>query len=37
MVMVHQVHTYAELRKKIHEYLRIQHPEWIHPKRISVV
>ena len=27
--MVHQVHTYAELRKQIHDDLRVQHPEWI--------
>ena len=29
MVMVRQVHTYADLRKQIHDDLRIQHPEWI--------
>ena len=29
--MVHQIHTYADLRKQIHEDLRIQHPEWIQP------
>jgi hypothetical protein len=29
--MVHQVHTYADLRKQIHDALRIQHPEWIQP------
>jgi hypothetical protein len=27
--MVHQVHTYADLRKQIHDDLRVQHPEWI--------
>jgi hypothetical protein len=27
--MVHQIHTYAELREQIHVDLRIQHPEWI--------
>ena len=27
--MVRQVHTYADLRKQIHDDLRIQHPEWI--------
>ena len=27
--MVHQVHTYADLRKQIHDDLRIQHPEWV--------
>src|SRR5439155_13941950 len=29
MVMVYQIHTYADLRKQIHEDLRLQHPEWI--------
>ena len=29
--MVHLVHTYADLRKQIHEDLRIQHPEWVEP------
>ena len=29
MVMVHQIHTYAELGEQIHVDLRIQHPEWI--------
>jgi len=27
----HQIHTYAELRKQIHDDLRIQHPEWVQP------
>jgi hypothetical protein len=31
MVMVHQTPTYADLRKQIHDDLRIQHPEWVHP------
>jgi len=31
MVMVYQIHTYADLRKQIHEDLRLQHPEWIQP------
>jgi hypothetical protein len=31
MVMLHEVHTYADLRKQIHEDLRIQHPEWVQP------
>ena len=31
MAMVRQVHTYAELRKQIHDDLRIQHPEWVQP------
>jgi hypothetical protein len=29
--MVHQVHTYTDLRKQIHHDLRIQHPEWVQP------
>ena len=31
MVMVHQIHTYADLRKQIHDDLRTQHPEWVQP------
>jgi hypothetical protein len=29
--MFHQLGTYADLRKQIHDDLRIQHPEWIQP------
>ncbi len=29
--MVHQLYTYADLRKQIHDDLRIQHPEWVQP------
>jgi hypothetical protein len=29
--MLHELHTYADLRKQIHNDLRIQHPEWIQP------
>ena len=29
--MVHQVHTYADLRRQIHDDLRTQHPEWVQP------
>ena len=29
--MFHQLHTYADLRKQIHDDLRIQHPEWVQP------
>ena len=25
----HQIHTYTELQRQIHDDLRIQHPEWI--------
>ena len=29
--MIHQLHTYADLRRQIHNDLRIQHPEWVQP------
>jgi hypothetical protein len=29
MNMAHHVHTYTELRRQIHDDLRIQHPEWV--------
>ena len=29
MIKVHKIHTYADLRKQIHDDLRIQHPEWV--------
>ena len=29
--MSHQIHTYTQLRKQIHNDLRIQHPEWVEP------
>jgi hypothetical protein len=31
MPMVHKPRTYADLLQKIHNDLRIQHPEWIRP------
>ncbi len=31
VVMIHQLYTYADLRKQIHDDLRIQHPEWVQP------
>jgi len=30
-VASNQIHTYAELRRQIHDDLRLQHPEWIEP------
>ena len=27
----HEIHTYAELRRKTHHDLRVQHPEWVQP------
>jgi hypothetical protein len=29
--MSHQIRTYTELRQKIHDDLRLQHPEWAQP------
>ncbi len=29
--MLQRAHTYADLRKQIHNDLRIQHPEWVQP------
>jgi hypothetical protein len=29
--MARQIHTYTELEQRIHEDLRIQHPEWVEP------
>jgi hypothetical protein len=29
--MLQEVPTYADLRKQIHDDLRIQHPEWVQP------
>jgi len=26
-----QIHTYTELRRQVHDDLRIQHPEWVEP------
>ncbi len=31
MALSHQIHTYTELRRKIHDDLRVQHPEWVQP------
>jgi hypothetical protein len=33
----HQIHTYSELRQKIHDDLRVQHPEWVQPDGKSPV
>ena len=29
--MSYQIHFYSELQQRIHEDLRIQHPEWVEP------
>ena len=31
MGMAQKIHTYTDLLQKIHDDLRIQHPEWIQP------
>ena len=35
--MSHQIHTYSELRQKMHDDLRLQHPEWVHPNGESPI
>jgi len=37
IAMSHQIHTYTELRRQIHDDLRIQHPEWIQPNGESPI
>jgi hypothetical protein len=29
--MPNEIHSYSELRRQIHEDLRVQHPEWVKP------
>ena len=29
--MLNEIHSYTELQQRIHEDLRIQHPEWVKP------
>ena len=29
--MLYAPHTYTDLRRQIHDDLRIQHPEWVQP------
>jgi hypothetical protein len=31
MAVSREIHTYAELRRQIHNDLRTQHPEWVEP------
>ena len=35
--MSHQIRTYSELRQKIHDDLRLQHPEWVQPNGESPI
>jgi hypothetical protein len=35
--MPQRVRTYADLKKQIHDDLRIQHPEWIQPSGESPI
>ena len=35
--MFHQIHTYSELQQKIHDDLRLQHPEWVQPNGESPI
>jgi hypothetical protein len=31
------IHTYTELRRQIHNDLRVQHPEWVQPNGESPI
>ena len=33
----HDIHIYTELRRQIHDDLRIQHPEWVQPNGESPI
>ena len=35
--MAHQLHTYTELRQRIHDDLRLQHPDWVQPNGESPI
>ena len=35
--MTQHVHTYIQLRRQIHDDLRIQHPEWVQPNGESPI
>jgi hypothetical protein len=35
--MTQHVHTYTQLRRQIHDDLRIQHPEWVQPNGESPI
>jgi hypothetical protein len=37
MGMAQEIHTYADLLQKMHNDLRIQHPEWIQPNGQSPI
>ena len=37
IAMSPQIHTYTELRRQIHDDLRIQHPEWVQPNGESPI
>ena len=37
IAMSHQIHTYSDLRQKIHDDLRLQHPEWVQPNGESPI
>ena len=35
--MAHQIRTYTELRQRIHDDLRLQHPDWVQPNGESPI
>ena len=37
MMKARDIHTYTELRRQIHDDLRVQHPEWVQPNGESPI
>jgi len=37
MAVPPKIHTYTDLRRQIHDDLRIQHPEWVEPNGESPI
>ena len=37
MMKAQDIHTYTELRRQIHDDLRVQHPEWVQPNGESPI
>jgi hypothetical protein len=37
MTKAQDIHTYSELRRQIHNDLRVQHPEWVQPNGESPI
>jgi hypothetical protein len=37
ITMPNEIHSYAELQRRIHQDLRVQHPEWVEPNGESPI